>query len=81
MVYVIAEAGVNHNGELELAHQLIDVAANAGADAIKFQTFKSDNLVSPHAPKAEYQQLSKDQTESQLSMLRKLELGFDEHSI
>ena len=81
MVYVIAEAGVNHNGELELAHQLIDVAANAGADAIKFQTFKSDRLVSQHAPKAEYQLLSSDQTESQLSMLRKLELGFDEHCL
>ncbi len=78
-VYIIAEAGVNHNGELSVARQLIDVAVEAGADAIKFQTFKAEQLVSQYAPKAEYQKLSTHQTESQMAMLKKLELGTDEH--
>ena len=54
-VFIIAEAGVNHNGSLELAKKLIDVAVKAGADAVKFQTFKADKLVSKSAQKAEYQ--------------------------
>lgn len=73
--YIIAEAGVNHNGDIELAKQLIEVAAMAGADAVKFQTYKTEALVGKHAPKAEYQKLSTDSSESQFAMLRKLELN------
>ena len=54
-VFIIAEAGVNHNGSIELAKKLIDVAVDAGADAVKFQTFKAENLVSKNAQKADYQ--------------------------
>jgi N,N'-diacetyllegionaminate synthase len=76
---VIAEAGVNHNGSVDMAHQLVDVAASIGADAVKFQTFKAENLVTTTAPKADYQQKSTDVAESQLDMLRKLELDADAH--
>jgi len=72
--FVIAEAGVNHNGDVTLAHKLIDAAAEAGADAIKFQTFIADNLALPGASKAEYQMRSAGSGESQLDMLRNLEL-------
>lgn len=78
-VYVIAEAGVNHNGELDLARRLIDCAAEAGADAVKFQTFDAKKLATRAAPKASYQQLTTDSTESQLDMLRKLELPHEWH--
>ena len=54
-VFIIAEAGVNHNGSVDLAKKLIDVASDAGADAVKFQTFKAENLVTKDAQKAEYQ--------------------------
>src|SRR3989338_5541501 len=77
--FIIAEAGVNHNGELALAKQLVDVAAAAGADAVKFQTFSAARLVSPAAPKAQYQQRTTGATESQLEMLRRLELSPQAH--
>lgn len=77
--FIIAEAGVNHNGSIELATRLIDVAVDAGADAVKFQTFKAENIISKHAPKADYQQETTDKGESQLEMVRKLELGEAEH--
>jgi N-acetylneuraminate synthase len=80
-VYIIAEAGVNHNGSLDLAKQLIDSASEAGADAVKFQTFKAEKLVSKHAPKAEYQTKNTNSDESQLSMLKKLELDEDAHRL
>ena len=72
--FVIAEAGVNHNGDLELALKLIDVAAAAGADAVKFQTFSADRLASASAPKAPYQQATTEAKESQHAMLKRLEL-------
>jgi N,N'-diacetyllegionaminate synthase len=77
--YIIAEAGVNHNGDVELAKQLIDVAADAGADAVKFQTFTADSLVTRTAKKADYQNQNTDSSESQNQMLRKLELSKDTH--
>jgi N-acetylneuraminate synthase len=77
--FIIAEAGVNHNGDLSLAKQLIDVAADAGADAVKFQTFCAEQMVSRHAPKAEYQTRTTDKTESQFEMIRKLVLTDADH--
>ena len=78
-VFVIAEAGVNHNGDLALAHRLVDVAAAAGADAVKFQTFKAERLVSTIAPKAGYQMEHTDRDESQFAMLQALELSEPAH--
>jgi N,N'-diacetyllegionaminate synthase len=76
---IIAEAGVNHNGNLALAKQLIDVAAEAGADLVKFQTFAADRLVTRAAPKADYQNQNTDNDESQYEMLRSLELSAEMH--
>lgn len=78
-VFVIAEAGVNHNGSIELAKKLIDVAADSGADAVKFQTFKAINSVSKSAQKADYQKQTTDVEESQFEMIKKLELDVDTH--
>lgn len=76
---IIAEAGVNHNGSIELAERLIDAAFDAGVDIVKFQTFKASNLVSKNAAKAAYQQASTSNIESQFDMLKKLELNRDMH--
>lgn len=78
-VFIIAEAGVNHNGSLKLAKQLIDVAADAGVDAVKFQTFRADKLVSKTAQKAQYQKQTTDVSESQYEMIKKLELDETAH--
>ncbi len=78
-VIIIAEAGVNHNGDSDLAFQLIDVAVDAGVDVVKFQTFKADALVSRAAPKAEYQKKIIRRNESQLAMLKRLELPYELH--
>lgn len=79
--YIIAEAGVNHNGNFDLAKKMIYEAKIAGVDAVKFQTFKSDNLVSSFAEKAEYQKKTTDSQESQLDMLKNLELTFKEFQL
>ena len=75
MPYIIAEAGVNHNGSPELAHKLIDAAVFAGADAIKFQTFKTENLVTRTAPKADYQKRTTGNGQGQFEMFKALELN------
>lgn len=77
-VYIIAEVGVNHNGDIRLAKQMIDAAKDAGVDAVKFQTFIAENLVSSCAEKADYQKETTGSDESQLDMIKKLELSFDD---
>lgn len=79
--FIIAEAGVNHNGDLNLAKQLIDTASQARVDAVKFQTFRTDELVSRFAPKAQYQVRATGQNESQSEMVRKLELTEADHDV
>ncbi len=78
-VIVIAEAGVNHNGDIDLARRLVDVAAAAGADYVKFQTFKAERLVTRDAPKANYQKQGTNTADSQFEMLQRLELTDEMH--
>jgi N,N'-diacetyllegionaminate synthase len=78
-VFIIAEAGVNHNGSIDIAKKLIDEAKKAGADAVKFQTFKAEKLVSKIAPKAEYQKKTTSVKESQFEMIKRLELNKNDH--
>jgi len=78
-VQIIAEIGVNHNGDINLAKKLIDEAKNAGADSVKFQTFKAERLVTKKLKKANYQNLNDKRDESQYSMLKRLELTLDMH--
>jgi len=78
-VFIIAEAGVNHNGSIELAKKLINAAVESGADAVKFQTFKAENLVSKKTQKAAYQKETTDSNESQFDMIKKLELDIYTH--
>jgi N,N'-diacetyllegionaminate synthase len=82
-VIIIAEAGVNHNGDINLAKQLIDIASDCGADYVKFQTFKTELLVDEAAPKAEYQikNMAHDTDNNQFEMLKKLELSQDDHHL
>lgn len=77
-VYIVAEIGCNHNGDPKLAKKMVDVAKECGVDAVKFQTFKADKLISKFAPKAEYQKETTGTADSQLEMTRKLELPYDE---
>ena len=77
-VFIIAEAGDNHNGNIDLAYRLVDVAKEAGADCVKFQTFITEEVVSVYAEKAEYQKQNTDSNDSQYDMIKKLELSFED---
>lgn len=79
--FIIAEAGVNHNGSMDMAKDLIHAARDAGADAVKFQSFRASHLVSKTAPKADYQKENTGTTESQFEMLKKLELSPEDHHL
>ena len=80
-VFIIAEAGVNHNGDMELAKQLVDVAVEAGADAVKFQSFITEELILNNVEKADYQKVTTGKAETQFSMLKKLEFAVDKMKI
>ena len=77
-VYIIAEIGVNHNGDINVAKKMIDKAVESGVDAVKFQTFKAENLVTYSAKQAEYQIKNLNKQTSQYEMLKKLELTYEE---
>jgi N,N'-diacetyllegionaminate synthase len=77
-IFIIAEAGVNHNGDVNLAKKLIDAAKQAGADCVKFQTWITEEIIDISAPKADYQKLNDGEDTSQYEMLKRLELSFDE---
>ena len=77
-VFIIAEAGVNHNGNINLAYKLVDVAKEAEVDAIKFQTFKTEKVISKYADMASYQKKNLSTKESQYEMVKKLELSYKE---
>ena len=79
--FLIAEAGVNHNGNIDMALALVDAAAQSGADAVKFQTFSADRLVTKQAPKAKYQLETTNEQESQYQMLKDLELSEADHRL
>lgn len=78
-IFIIAEAGVNHNGSVDIAKKMIEIAVDVGADAVKFQTFKAEKVISKFAPKAHYQKETTNKDESQLEMARKLELDKNVH--
>ena len=78
-VFIIAEAGINHNGNMDIAKRLVDVAVHSGADAIKFQTFRTESLLTKDAPKAEYQRKNTGSGESQFEMLKAVELSEEQH--
>ena len=78
-VIIIAEVGVNHNGSIDMAKKLIDIAADAHVDFVKFQTFKADKLLSEKTKKAEYQKNNTSDDESQYAMIKKLELDENDH--
>lgn len=80
-VYIVAEIGCNHNGDIDLARKMIDEAKACGVDAVKFQTFNSKELISKYAPKAEYQKVTTGNNESQLEMTRKLELSYKDYLV
>lgn len=77
-IFIIAEAGVNHNGNINLAYKMVDEAKKAGVDCIKFQTFKTEKIITKDAKKAEYQEKNTENKETQYEMLKKLELTYDE---
>lgn len=77
--FIIAEAGVNHNGDITIAKKLIDAAADAGADAVKFQTFRADKIASSTTPKADYQKVTTGESETQFELLQRLELSQQAH--
>ena len=80
-VYIMAEAGVNHNGSLEIARQLCKAAKDVGADAIKFQTWKTEKLLTKHVGQAAYQSGNTGRVESQYDMLKRLELSYDDRAL
>lgn len=77
-VYIIGEAGVNHNGDMSLARELIDIACEAGVDAVKFQAFQTEGVILPSVEKAPYQKRTTNRTESQYEMLKKLEINYEQ---